>query len=835
MKLFDSGVKELKRCQKIAKKVIELEESFKSLTDEQLKAKTSEFKARYENGETLDSLLVEAYATVREGATRSCGKTPYFVQVVGAIAIHGGNIAEMKTGEGKTLTSVMPAYLNALSNKGVHIVTVNEYLAARESEGEIGNLFRFLGLTVGLNVRSLSPEEKQQVYSCDIMYSTNSELGFDYLRDNMVMRYNQLSNKRGLNYAIIDEVDSILIDEARTPLIISGGAKKTGNLYLQADAFCKRLSEKDYDLDIEANVVSLTPSGVTRAERAFGVSNIYDIQFVSLLHHIDNALKANIVMKKDKQYVVENGEIMIVDQFTGRILQGRQYSEGLHQAIEAKEGVEIKKETQTVASITYQNFFRMYKKLSGMTGTAKTEEEEFRNIYNMYVIEVPTNKPVIRDDKKDLLFVNNEAKYKTLLNDVMTIHETGQPILLGTVAVETSEEISKLLTKMNIKHEVLNAKNHEREAEIIANAGQKFAVTLATNMAGRGTDIKISPEVSELGGLAVLGTERHESRRIDNQLRGRSGRQGDRGSSRFYISADDELLQRFGGDSFKNKINTIINLNSNGDTSQALESKMFSNIVKGAQERIEGNNFDNRKNVLKYDDVLRKQREIFYKERMEIVVEDDITSIVENFIKTCAIEVTSKYITEVGRNKYDINDDAIIGAFNGVIYPKDSFVKEDIDQLDENEVIKFIYEKGLEIFNKKREIVPADVIKDFMKVITIKVLDVFWTKHIDAMSGLRQGIGFQGYAQSNPLTFYQEEGSRLFEEMNINIATDVTKYLVLTQIKLEVPEEKKELNTNQGSEGAIKAKPKTNTTDKVGRNDECTCGSGKKFKNCCGL
>ncbi|MFI3329664.1 MAG: preprotein translocase subunit SecA [bacterium] len=832
MKLFDSGVKELKRCQKIATKVVALEESYSKLTDEQLVAKTAEFKERYKNGETLDSLLVEAYATVREGAKRSAGKTPYYVQVCGAIAIHGGNIAEMKTGEGKTLTSVMPAYLNALSGDGVHIVTVNEYLAARESEGEIGNLFRFLGLTVGLNIRSLTAQQKQEVYACDIMYSTNSELGFDYLRDNMVMKYDQLANKRGLNYAIIDEVDSILIDEARTPLIISGGAKKTANLYLQADAFCKRLNEKDYDFDVEANVVSLSPSGVTRAERAFGVSNIYDIQYVALLHHIDNALKANFVMKKDKQYVVENGEILIVDQFTGRILAGRQYSEGLHQAIEAKEGVEIKKETQTVASITYQNFFRMYKKLSGMTGTAKTEEEEFRNIYNMYVIEVPTNKPVIRDDQKDLLFVNNEAKYNALLQDVIKIHETGQPILLGTVAVETSEEISKLLTKNKIKHEVLNAKNHEREAEIIANAGEKFAVTLATNMAGRGTDIKISEEVSNLGGLAVLGTERHESRRIDNQLRGRAGRQGDRGSSRFYISADDELLQRFGGDTFKNKISTIINLNSNGDANQPLESRMFSNIVKGAQERIEGNNFDNRKNVLKYDDVLRKQREVFYKERMEIVVDEDITEHVENFIKTCAIEVTSKYITEVGRNKYDINDDAIVAAFNGIIFPRDTLVKEDLEQLDENEVIKFIYDKGLELYNKKREIVPAEVMRDFMKVITIRVLDVFWTKHIDSMSGLRQGIGFQGYAQSNPLTFYQEEGARLFESMNLGIAVDVTKYLILTQIKLEVTEEKRELNTNQSSEGALPAAP--TTSSKVGRNELCECGSGKKHKNCCG-
>ncbi len=775
---------------------------------------------------------------MREAATRVTNKTPFFVQVVGAIAIHGGNIAEMKTGEGKTLTSVMPSYLNALSGKGVHVVTVNDYLAAREAEGEIGDLFRFLGLTVGLNSRALSSEGKQAMYDCDILYSTNSELGFDYLRDNMVAKEAQLVNKRGLNYAVIDEVDSILIDEARTPLIISGGSKNTTNLYLQADAFCKRLGEEDYEFDIESQTVSLSPKGITRAERAFGVDNIYDVKHVSLLHHLDNSLRANIVMKKDKQYVVEDGEILIVDQFTGRILKGRQYSEGLHQAIEAKEGVEIKKETQTVASITYQNFFRMYNKLSGMTGTAKTEEEEFRNIYNMYVIEVPTNKPVIRDDKKDLLFVTEAAKYKKLLEDVQTIHETGQPILLGTVAVETSEEISKMLTKNKIKHEVLNAKNHEREAEIIANAGEPFAVTLATNMAGRGTDIKISPEVSALGGLAVLGTERHESRRIDNQLRGRSGRQGDRGFSRFYISADDELLQRFGGDTFKRKIETIVNLSNSGDMEAPLESKMFSNFVKSAQKRIEGNNFDSRKNVLKYDEVLRKQREIFYKERMSIVKSEDVYSIVENLIKTASIEITSRYIQEVGKNKYDINDDAIVSAFNGNIFPEGTFVKEDIEQFDENEVIKFIYDKALELVNQKREICPPEIFNDFLKVISIRVVDIYWTKHIDAMSGLRQGISFQGYAQSNPLTVYQEEGFKMFEEMNINIASDITRYLILTQIRNNVQQEQEEqrakLRTNQAEDTSIKNKPEVNTNQKVGRNDLCPCGSGKKNKVCCG-
>ena len=534
-KLFDTGRKELKRCQKIADIVMSYEESYRKLSDDELKAKTIEFKERYKNGESLDSLLPEAYATVREASERVTTMRPFYVQVCGAIAIHGGNIAEMKTGEGKTLTAVMPAYLNALSGEGVHIVTVNEYLADREANGIIGDLFRFLGLTVGLNLRDIDRTQKKEAYLCDIMYSTHSELGFDYLRDNMVFKKEDIV-QRPLNFAIIDEVDSILIDEARTPLIISGGAKGDVNLFKTADSFVKGLSDEDYEIDIEAQTVALTPSGISRAERRFNLDNIYDVSHVDLVHHIDNALKANMIFKRDKQYMVsEEGEIHIIDQFTGRVLKGRQYSEGLHQAIEAKEGVEIKKETVTVATITYQNFFRMYKRLSGMTGTAKTEEEEFRDIYNMYVVEVPTNKPVIRNDLPDLLFTTVEAKYAYMIEDIKKIHETGQPILIGTVAVETSEIISKLLKKAGIKHEVLNAKNHAREADIIAVAGQQYSVTIATNMAGGGTDIKLGEGVADLGGLAIIGTERHESRRIDNQLRGRSGRQGDPGMSRFYL------------------------------------------------------------------------------------------------------------------------------------------------------------------------------------------------------------------------------------------------------------------------------------------------------------
>ena len=621
-KLFDPSRKVLKESARIAELVIAQHENYKNLKDEDFKKLTEEFKKRYNDGETLDDLLVEAFALVREASIRITGLTPYFVQIQGAYVIHHGNIAEMKTGEGKTLTAVMPAYLNALSGEAVHIVTVNEYLARRESDGEIGDLFRFLGLTVGLNIRELSPSQKREAYNCDIVYSTNSELGFDYLRDHMVVHRNDMVQQRGLRYAIIDEVDSILIDEARTPLIISGGARDTKNLYRGADRFAKSVREDEYEIDIEAKSIELLPKGIERAEQVFKIENLYDIKNVSLLHHINNALRANKLMSRDVEYVVQDGEVLIVDQFTGRILKGRQFSEGLHQAIEAKENVEIKKETITVATITYQNFFRMYAKLSGMTGTAKTEEEEFREIYNMNVVEIPTNAPVIREDAIDMLFATAEAKYRALIEEVKERHAKGQPILIGTIAVETSELLSRLLRDERIPHEVLNAKNHAREAEIVLNAGQKGAVTIATNMAGRGTDIKLGEGVVELGGLAVIGSERHESRRIDNQLRGRSGRQGDPGYSRFYLSADDELLMRFGGERFRNQMALIASLQ--GDPDEPLTSRMFARFVQNAQKRIEGMNYDTRKSVLKYDDVMRQQREIIYAERRFILTSDSI-------------------------------------------------------------------------------------------------------------------------------------------------------------------------------------------------------------------
>ncbi len=833
-KLFDSGFKELKRCQKIADKVCLLDQEMQSLTDEQLQAKTPYFKELLKNGKTLDDILVEAYAAVREAASRKINKKPFYVQIVGAIAIHGGNIAEMRTGEGKTLTAVMPAYLNALAGRGVHIVTVNEYLASREVNGEIGDLFRFLGLTVGLNLREISQDEKRDAYNCDILYSTNSELGFDYLRDHMVLFKKDLVQQRGLNYAIIDEVDSILIDEARTPLIISGGQKNNTSLYLQADTVAKRLADEDYEIDVEDRSVTLTPSGMAKCEKFFNIPNLYDIKYVNLVHHINNALKANFIFHNGVEYVVENGEVLIVDSFTGRILKGRQYSEGLHQAIEAKEGVEIKKETVTVATITYQNFFRMYNKLSGMTGTAKTEEEEFRNIYNMYVVEVPTNKPVIREDKPDLLFITANDKYAALIAEVKERHEKGQPILIGTISVETSELVSKLLKKAGLKHEMLNAKNHEREAEIIEKAGQIGAITLATNMAGRGTDIKLGEGVVELGGLAVLGTERHESRRIDNQLRGRSGRQGDPGYSRFFTSTEDELLVRFGGEKFKMRLALAIKLNSDGDLSKPLESKMFTKVVTSAQERIEGNNFDSRKNVLKYDDVIRKQRELFYAQRTEVITRDSIEEIAFQMINNAIAHVTEVNMIEIGNNKFDINDDAIAQSFNEQYFGPNSVDVNVLKKNDETGIIDYLFTIAKNKINEKREVFPPEVYEEFLKVIVLRVLDTYWTEHIDAMSELRQGVGLQSYGQGNPLQIYQEEGFKKFQNMMDNINVDVMKYLVRAQVKTNLEREEVNKNTqaNDGKE-TLKNEP-IKTENKVGRNDLCPCGSGKKYKYCHG-
>lgn len=850
-KLLDSGYKEMKRCAKIALKIEALEPSISALTDEELRNKTVEFKERLKNGETLDDILIEAYAVAREAAYRVTGMKAFHVQLIGAIAIHGGNIAEMKTGEGKTLTAVMPAYLNALGGRGVHIVTVNEYLARREAEGEIGEIYRFLGLTVGLNVRELTTEEKRQAYSCDILYSTNSELGFDYLRDNMVRNENQITQVKGLNCAIIDEVDSILVDEARTPLIISGAPKNNSSLYLRADTFAKRLSDEDYEIDIESRHVQLTPSGMAKAEQVFNVNNIYDLQYVELVHAINNAMKANYIFANGKEYVVQDGEVLIVDTFTGRILKGRQYSEGLHQAIEAKENVEIKKETQTVATITYQNFFRMYNKLSGMTGTAKTEEEEFRNIYNMYVVEVPTNLPVIRKDMPDLIFVSQKAKFQALVNEIKRLYEIGQPVLVGTANVETSELVSSMLRKMGVPHEILNAKNNEREAEIVAKAGQLKSVTISTNMAGRGTDIKLGEGVKELGGLVVLGTERHESRRIDNQLRGRSGRQGDPGFSQFYISTEDDLIQRFGGDTFKNRLAMIINLmnKDTGDLDAPITSKMVSRAVTSAQTRVEGNNFDSRKNVLKYDDVIRRQREVFYEQRMQIVKVQNLEELVKNMIRRAVENICYSHMRQISSKRFEIDDDAIAQNFNGTILPPNSVDVNILKTLDDEQIVDYICDKAYAFMEANKKVasdarekyhldLPENLFDIYLKDVSLRVLDQYWMKHIDDMQGLRQGVVLQSYAQTNPLEIYQQEGYARFQKLNENINLEVLKYITHTKIQIQLPKEEEDpmkgLTTNEVKDESVKKKPVEKKV-KVGPNDPCPCGSGKKYKYCHGL
>ncbi|XFA99684.1 preprotein translocase subunit SecA [Candidatus Izemoplasma sp. B36] len=823
LKLFNSNKRELKKLEVRANQVLALETEYKKLSESELKGKTKEFRDRLANGETLDDLLVEAYATVREASTRFLKMTPFKVQIMGAIVIHEGNIAEMKTGEGKTLTAVMPAYLNALSGNGVHIVTVNEYLARREAEGEIGDLFRYLGLTVGLNVRDLSKEEKREVYNGDILYSTNNELGFDYLRDHMVI-YKEAIVQRKLNFAIIDEVDSILIDEARTPLIISGGAKNTADLYRQANYFAIRLKEDvDYEVDIKDRLVSLTEEGIKKGERYFNLENLYDVSNVTLLHHINNALKANFIMTRDVDYVVQDGKVIIVDSFTGRLMHGRQFSEGLHQALEAKEAVEIKKETTTLATITFQNFFRMYSKLSGMTGTAKTEEEEFRNIYNMNVIEIPTNEPVIRIDDNDLIFASMEAKYVALAEEIEKRHKIGQPLLVGTVSIESSELLSKLLRKRGVKHNVLNAKQHEREAEIVENAGQKHAVTIATNMAGRGTDIKLGEGVTEIGGLAVIGTERHESRRIDNQLRGRSGRQGDPGYSRFYISADDDLMRRFGGDRFKRMLEMIV-LQKGSDTETPLDYKMFSRMVLRAQKQIEGNNFDRRKTVLQYDEVNRRQREIIYKQRTDILFLDSVENYADSMITESLSRVVNTHLEDRESMYKNLNN----------FFPRDGLDKK-IIETDPNplEYVLDAYNRNIEA---KKALSGDKVYNDFLKAVTLRVVDTYWVQHIDAMSELRQAVALQSYGQNNPFREYQEIGFNMFETMIQNIQNDITKFVLKAQVRqnTERVQVAKPTRTFSGKEDQnVKRKPRT-VQKKVGRNDPCPCGSGKKYKHCHG-
>lgn len=827
--IIENDKGEIRRLEKMADKVFKYEDQMAALTDDQLKAKTVEFKERYQNGESLDSLLYEAFAVVREGAKRVLGLFPYKVQVMGGIVLHHGDVPEMRTGEGKTLTATMPVYLNALSGKGVHVVTVNEYLSERDAT-EMGELYSWLGLSVGINLAAKSPMEKKEAYECDITYSTNSEIGFDYLRDNMVVRAENMV-QRPLNYALVDEVDSILIDEARTPLIVSGAnAVETSQLYHMADHYVKSLDKDDYIIDVQSKTIGLSDSGIDKAESYFKLENLYDIENVALTHFIDNALRANYIMLLDVDYVVsEEQEILIVDQFTGRTMEGRRYSDGLHQAIEAKEGVPIQDETKTSASITYQNLFRMYKKLSGMTGTGKTEEEEFREIYNIRVIPIPTNRPVQRIDHPDLLFASIEAKFKAVVEDVKARYQKGQPVLVGTVAVETSDYISKKLVAAGVPHEVLNAKNHYKEAQIIMNAGQRGAVTIATNMAGRGTDIKLGEGVRELGGLCVIGTERHESRRIDNQLRGRSGRQGDPGESQFYLSLEDDLMKRFGSERLKG-IFERLNMSE-----EAIESRMLTRQVEAAQKRVEGNNYDTRKQVLQYDDVMREQREIIYAQRYDVITADrDLAPEIQAMIKRTIGRVVDGH----ARAKQDEKLEAILNFAKYNLLPEDSITMEDLSGLSDKAIKEELFQRALQVYDSQvSKLRDEEAVKEFQKVLILRVVDNKWTDHIDALDQLRNAVGLRGYAQNNPVVEYQAEGFRMFNDMIGSIEFDVTRLMMKAQIhEQERPQAEHHISTTATRNIAAHQAnmPENLDLSQIGRNELCPCGSGKKFKNCHG-
>ena len=824
-KLVDTEYKELKRFNKIADEIEALDETYSKMSDEELKGKTAEFRERLAKGETLEDIKVEAFATAREAAYRMIGEKPYRVQLIGGLAIHYGNIAEMKTGEGKTLTTILPAYLNALPGKGVHVVTVNEYLSDRNAKW-MGPIYDFLGITVGVNLRELTPSQKRDVYNCDITYSTNNEIGFDYLRDNMVTKKEDRT-QRGLNYCIIDEVDSILIDEARTPLIISGGKMNSANLYMDADRAVKRLiAEEDYIIDEKAKSVILTEKGSIKVQTYFKLANLYDAENTALVHHINQALKANFGMKKDVDYVVDDeGNVVIVDQFTGRLMHGRQFSEGLHQAIEAKEGVKINEETKTLATITFQNLFRMYNKISGMTGTAKTEEEEFRDIYNMYVIEIPTNKPCIREDMADMMFATEKGKYDAIVKFIEEVHATGEPILVGTISVESNERLSKMLTKAKLPHEVLNAKNHLREAEIIAKAGEKGAITIATNMAGRGTDIKLGEGVKELGGLCVLGTERHESRRIDNQLRGRAGRQGDPGYSQFFISFEDELMRRFGTDKIKTMIQSV-----GYDETQPIRSKMFSKSVETAQKKVEGNNYDMRKTLLDYDNIVSEQRKIIYEKRNEILDTDDIHSLIIEIFKDYVFEFVDSHMAPEG---YLTENDlkAIENNFNTILKNQKLDLSKYKDK-KEQETIDYVTEIVIKDYEEKIKDVPKEMLEDFERYIALRVIDDAWVEHINSMEHLKEGIGLRGYAQTNPLQAYALEGYDIFDKMQDNIDANIVNFLLKLNVNINRKPVQKGI-ANDGKE-TLKKEPATNKKKKIGRNDLCPCGSGKKYKNCHG-
>ncbi|SQG21150.1 translocase [Streptococcus pyogenes] len=828
-KVIENDKGELRKLEKIAKKVESYADQMASLSDRDLQGKTLEFKERYQKGETLEQLLPEAFAVVREAAKRVLGLFPYRVQIMGGIVLHNGDVPEMRTGEGKTLTATMPVYLNAIAGEGVHVITVNEYLSTRDAT-EMGEVYSWLGLSVGINLAAKSPAEKREAYNCDITYSTNSEVGFDYLRDNMVVRQEDMV-QRPLNFALVDEVDSVLIDEARTPLIVSGAvSSETNQLYIRADMFVKTLTSVDYVIDVPTKTIGLSDSGIDKAESYFNLSNLYDIENVALTHFIDNALRANYIMLLDIDYVVsEDGEILIVDQFTGRTMEGRRFSDGLHQAIEAKEGVRIQEESKTSASITYQNMFRMYKKLAGMTGTAKTEEEEFREVYNMRIIPIPTNRPIARIDHTDLLYPTLESKFRAVMEDVKTRHAKGQPILVGTVAVETSDLISRKLVEAGIPHEVLNAKNHFKEAQIIMNAGQRGAVTIATNMAGRGTDIKLGEGVRELGGLCVIGTERHESRRIDNQLRGRSGRQGDPGESQFYLSLEDDLMRRFGSD----RIKAFLDRMKLDEEDTVIKSGMLGRQVESAQKRVEGNNYDTRKQVLQYDDVMREQREIIYANRRDVITANrDLGPEIKAMIKRTIDRAVDAHTRS---NRKDAID-AIVTFARTSLVPEESISAKELRGLKDDQIKEKLYQRALAIYDQQlSKLRDQEAIIEFQKVLILMIVDNKWTEHIDALDQLRNAVGLRGYAQNNPVVEYQAEGFKMFQDMIGAIEFDVTR----TMMKAQIHEQERERASQRATTAApqnIQSQQSANTDDlpKVERNEACPCGSGKKFKNCHG-
>ncbi|VGV07101.1 translocase [Streptococcus pyogenes] len=828
-KVIENDKGELRKLEKIAKKVESYADQMASLSDRDLQGKTLEFKERYQKGETLEQLLPEAFAVVREAAKRVLGLFPYRVQIMGGIVLHNGDVPEMRTGEGKTLTATMPVYLNAIAGEGVHVITVNEYLSTRDAT-EMGEVYSWLGLSVGINLAAKSPAEKREAYNCDITYSTNSEVGFDYLRDNMVVRQEDMV-QRPLNFALVDEVDSVLIDEARTPLIVSGAvSSETNQLYIRADMFVKTLTSVDYVIDVPTKTIGLSDSGIDKAESYFNLSNLYDIENVALTHFIDNALRANYIMLLDIDYVVsEDGEILIVDQFTGRTMEGRRFSDGLHQAIEAKEGVRIQEESKTSASITYQNMFRMYKKLAGMTGTAKTEEEEFREVYNMRIIPIPTNRPIARIDHTDLLYPTLESKFRAVVEDVKTRHAKGQPILVGTVAVETSDLISRKLVEAGILHEVLNAKNHFKEAQIIMNAGQRGAVTIATNMAGRGTDIKLGEGVRELGGLCVIGTERHESRRIDNQLRGRSGRQGDPGESQFYLSLEDDLMRRFGSD----RIKAFLDRMKLDEEDTVIKSGMLGRQVESAQKRVEGNNYDTRKQVLQYDDVMREQREIIYANRRDVITANrDLGPEIKAMIK----RTIDRAVDAHARSNRKDAIDAIVTFARTSLVPEESISAKELRGLKDDQIKEKLYQRALAIYDQQlSKLRDQEAIIEFQKVLILMIVDNKWTEHIDALDQLRNAVGLRGYAQNNPVVEYQAEGFKMFQDMIGAIEFDVTR----TMMKAQIHEQERERASQRATTAApqnIQSQQSANTDDltKVERNEACPCGSGKKFKNCHG-